>query len=76
MVKNLPADAGNTGNTGSIPGSGRSSVGGNGQPTPIFLPGSFHGQRILVDSSPWCCKESVMAEQLTMHVYVVMSIAT
>ena len=45
MVKNLPADAGNTGNTGSIPGSGRSSVGGNGQPTPIFLPGKSHRQR-------------------------------
>ena len=27
------------------------------QPTPLFLPGESHGQRILVDSSPWGCKE-------------------
>ena len=26
------------------------------QPTPIFLPGEFHGQRSLVGSSPWGCK--------------------
>ena len=23
------------------------------QPTPVFLPGEFHGQRSLVDYSPW-----------------------
>ena len=22
-------------------------------PAPVFLPGEFHGQRSLVDSSPW-----------------------
>ena len=32
MVKNLPANAGDTGDTGSIPESGRSSGGGNGNP--------------------------------------------
>ena len=31
-VKNLPANAGETGNTGSIPGSGGSPGGGNGTP--------------------------------------------
>ena len=30
MVKNLPANAGDSGNAGSIPGSGRSHGGGNG----------------------------------------------
>ena len=30
MVKNLPANVGNAGDTGSIPGSGRSPGGGNG----------------------------------------------
>ena len=25
---------------------------------PVFLPGEFHGQRSLVDYSPWDCKES------------------
>ena len=32
MVKNLPASAGHAGDSGSIPGSGRSPGGGNGSP--------------------------------------------
>ena len=28
------------------------------QPTPVFLPGESHGQRILAGYSPWDCKES------------------
>ena len=28
-------------------------------PTPVFLPGDFHGQRILVGYSPWGCKRVV-----------------
>ena len=35
------------------------------QPTPVFLPGEFHGQRTLVSYSLWGCKESDMTEQLT-----------
>ena len=35
-------------------------------PTPVFLPGEFHGQRNLADYSPWGCKESDMTEQLTL----------
>ena len=27
-------------------------------PTPVFLPGEFHGQRSLMSYSPWGCKES------------------
>ena len=42
---------------GSIPGSGRSSGEGNGLPTPVFLPGKFHGQRNLVGYSAWGRKE-------------------
>ena len=34
------------------------------QPTPVFLPGESHGQRSLVDYSPWDCKESDTTEQL------------
>ena len=34
------------------------------QPTPVFLPGKFHGQRSLVGNSPWGRKESDMTEQL------------
>ena len=37
------------------------------QSAPVFLPGKFHGQRSLVDCSPWGCKESDTAEH-TGHV--------
>ena len=33
-------------------------------PTPVFLPGKFHGQRSLVDYSPWGGKESDMTEHI------------
>ena len=35
------------------------------QPTPVFLPGEFHGQRSLAGYSPWGCKESDPTELLT-----------
>ena len=41
MVKNLPANAGDS---GSIPGLGRTPGEGNGYPLQYFLPGDFHGQ--------------------------------
>ena len=47
MVKNLLATAEDTRDTGSIPGSGRSSGIGNGNPLQYFLPGKYHGQRSL-----------------------------
>jgi len=47
MVKNIPA-----GDLSLIPGSGRSSR-REWQPTPVFLPGEFHGQRSLVGYSLW-----------------------
>ena len=36
------------------------------QPTPVFSPGEFHGQRILAGYGPWGHKESDTAEQLTL----------
>ena len=36
------------------------------QPTPVFLPGEFHGQRSLTDYSPWGHKESDTTELLTL----------
>ena len=47
----------NTGDPGSIPGSGRSHEEGNGNPTPVFLPGEFHGQRNMSGYSPWGRRE-------------------
>lgn len=39
VVKNSPANAGGTRNKGSVPGLERSLLGGgNGEPTPLFLP--------------------------------------
>ena len=34
------------------------------QPTPVLLPGKFHGWRSLVGYSPWGHKESDMTERL------------
>ena len=45
-VKNSPADARDIIDAGSITGWGRSPGGGHRQPTPVFLPGESHGQRI------------------------------
>ena len=63
VVKNLTANAEHTKDTGSIPGLRRSPGGGNvtnanqinylnflvtyKTPTPVFLPGEFHGQKSL-----------------------------
>ena len=42
------------------------------QPTPVFLPGKFHGQRSLVGYSPWGHKESDMTEWLTLAPFQVL----
>ena len=36
------------------------------QPTPVFLPGEFYGQRSLVGYSPWGHKEWDTTEWLTL----------
>ena len=59
--KESACNAGDTGDVGLIPGSG-GSPGGKWHPTPVFLPGESHGQRSLVDYSPWGRKESDMTE--------------
>ena len=63
VVKQQPANAGDPGDMGLLHGSGRSPRVGSGnppqysclkwQPTPVFFPGKFHGQRSLVGNSPW-----------------------
>ena len=35
-------------------------------PSPVFLPGEFHGHRSLAGYSPWACKESNTTERLTL----------
>ena len=51
VVRNLPTNAGDIRDSGSIPWSGRSPGGGKAT-TPVFLPGEYHGQRSLAGSSP------------------------
>ena len=43
-------------------------------PTPEFFPGECHGQRSLVDYSPWGHKESDTAEQLTLFTFILFTI--
>ena len=64
MIKNLPANAGDTRDTGSIPGLGGSPGGRNGQPTLVFLPGESHGQRSLAGYSSWGCKKLDTTEHI------------
>ena len=61
------ATAGDAGDVGSIPGSGRFPWRRKWHPTPVFLPGESHGQRSLVGYSPWGHKELNMTEQRRMH---------
>ena len=66
VVKNLPV---NTGDMGSIPGSGKIPWRKKWQPTPVFLPVKSHGQRSLVSYSPWGHKESDMTEYACMYIH-------
>ena len=70
-VKGLPhgsvgtesaCNPGDIGDVGSIPELGRSPRGKIS--TPVFLPGKSHGQRSLIDYSPWDCKQSDKTERL------------
>ena len=67
VVKNPPTNARDAKVTVLISGLGRSSGVGNGQLTPVFLPGKFHRQRILAGYSPRACKELDMTERLSTH---------
>ena len=59
-------NAGNTGDVGPIPGLGR-SLEEEMQPTAVFLPGKFNGQRSLVGYRPWGHNESNMTEHAQTH---------
>ena len=61
-VKNPPANAGDGRDTEFDPWVGKIAWKRKWQPTPVFLPGKFHGQRSLAGYSPWGCKESDKTE--------------
>ena len=54
----------NAGDLGVLPELGRSPGEGNGHPDPLFLPGKFHGQRILLGCSARGHEESDTTERL------------
>ena len=53
VLNNLPANAGNTRDAGSIPGLGRTPGGGHGNPLQCSCLENPHGQRSLAGYSPW-----------------------
>ena len=59
--KESACNAGDTGDGGSVPESGRSG-GGKWQRTPVFLPEKSHGQRIQAGYNPKGRKELDMTE--------------
>ena len=65
VVKNPPANAGDSRNVGSNPWVGKISWSRKWQPTPVFLLGKFHGQRSLAGYSPRGCRELDMTEHRT-----------
>ena len=64
--KNLPANAGDAKDMGSICGSGRSSGGGNGNPLQYSFLENPHRQRSLVGYSPEVAKSRI---QLSTHTH-------
>ena len=62
MVKNLPAEAEDAGDVGSIPGSRRSPGGGHGNPLWYSCLENPYGQRSMVGYSQWGHQESDTTE--------------
>ena len=61
-VKNLPANAGDTRDKGFDLWVGKLPQRRKWQPTPVFLPGKFQGERRLAGYRPWGLKESDTTE--------------
>ena len=65
LVARMVETARNVGDPGLIPGLGMPWR-RKWQPTPVFLPGEFHGRRSPVGYDPWGHKESDTTKQLTL----------
>ena len=70
QVKNLPANAGASGDMGWIPGSRRSPEGRHGYPLQYSCLENPHGQKNVVGYSPWGRKESDTTEQLSIYPHI------
>ena len=69
VVKNPPANAGDAGEEGSIPGSGRSPGEGNGCPLQYSCLENSMGRGAWQATVPWGYEELDMTEQLSTHLY-------
>ena len=65
VIKNPPANAGECWRRGFNPWVKKIPWRRKWQPTPVFLPGGFYGQKSLAGYSPYGPKESDRTEQLT-----------
>ena len=70
MVKNSPANAGDTRDIRFDPWVGKISWRRKWQPTPVFLPGKVHGQRSLVGYSPEGHIQSKSQTRLSTHAHM------
>ena len=59
VVKNLPPSAGDARDVGLISGLGRLPWSRNWQPTAVFLPEKFHGQRNMEGYSLWAANSQI-----------------
>ena len=66
MIKDLPAMQ----ETGFNPWIGKIPWRREWLPTPVFLPGKFHGQRSLTGYSPWGHKKSDVTERSTLLLFL------
>jgi hypothetical protein len=71
VIKNLPTNAGDVGDTGFVSWVGKIPWKRKWQFAPVFLPGKSYGQRSLAGYSPWGHKESDSTEQLNNKRYCV-----
>ena len=67
VVKNLPANAGDAGDVGSIPGSRRSPGVGNGNPLQYSCLGNPMDRGAWWATVPWGYKDSGTTERLSTH---------
>ena len=70
VAKKPPANAGDSRDTSSIPGLGRSPGGGNGNPLQYSCLENSMDRRSLVGYSPWGQKESDMTEHMPCFIYL------
>ena len=66
MVKNLSSDAGDSGDTSQSLGW-EDPLERKWQPSPVFFPGKFHGQRSLAGYSPQGCRRTETTEHTHTH---------